>query len=169
VSRFKSVRSGPLGGSEVGDAAPLRAGLESQVPSPQPPVPAPRAAARDSAPLAARDTQPGDLSATGPLPTVAGFEHLEVMVKDKPDDLGAHMALAVAYAQAGYMEHAMHEYGRLLKNRHVPPPMLQLISDLLSDVEDEATGSVRFHQARGYRYIKQDRYTDANEEYNKKK
>jgi tetratricopeptide (TPR) repeat protein len=89
------------------------------------------------------------------------------MAKEKPDDLGARMALAVAYAQAGYMEHALHEYGRLLKNRHVPAPMLQLVSDLLSDVEDEASGSIRFHQTRGDLYMKQGRYQEAIEEYNK--
>jgi Tetratricopeptide repeat len=167
VSRFKSVRSGPLDGPGPSGSPERGSGTaptSDPSPDPQPPTPG---QTRDLQPPVARDTQPGALSATGPLPMVQGFEQLEKMVKEKPDDLGAHMALAVAYAQAGYMEHAMHEYGRLLKNRQVPAPMLQLISDLLSDVEDEATGSVRFHQARGDLYMKQGRYQEAIEEYNK--
>lgn len=104
---------------------------------------------------------------SGPLGKVTGFDDLEQMVAARPGEVGTHMALAVAYAQAGHTEHALNEYKRILNNRKVPPPMLQIISDQLDEMESEADGFARFHQLRGDLYMKQGRFEEAIEEYNK--
>ena len=75
---------------------------------------------------------------SGPLSRIEGLETLQEIVAKKPGDIGAHMALAVAYAQAGHTDHAMYEYHRLLQQRQIPAPMLQLISDQVADMESEA-------------------------------
>lgn len=165
VSKFKFSGTGQsapqTGVSEGPDASPgpdmnhSINGSQSVAPSPEP---ASSASARNSAPLTV---------GTGPLEALQGFQDLEAIIASKPEDLGAHMALAVAYAQAGYLDHSMYEYRRLLQNRHVPTSMLQMIADQLADLEDEAGNLVRYHQALGDLYMKQGRHPEAIEEYNK--
>jgi hypothetical protein len=104
---------------------------------------------------------------SGPLPELQGFHQLQELLAGKPDDLGAHLALAVAYSQSGHLDHALYEYRQLLKRRQVPVPMLQMIEEQLSDLEEEAGSQARFHQVRGDLYMKQGRYQEAIEEYNK--
>jgi cytochrome c-type biogenesis protein CcmH/NrfG len=104
---------------------------------------------------------------SGPLPAPQGFQHLEDIVATRPNDAGALMALAVAYRQGGHLEHAMYQFKRLLKIQQVPAPMLQMVEDQLSDMEADVAGVPRFHQLRGELFMKQGRFQDAIEEYNR--
>jgi len=104
---------------------------------------------------------------SGPLVKVPGFEDLERLVDTRPGEIGPHMALAMAYGQGGHTEHALREYRRILANRNVPAPMLNLLSERLDELEEEASGMPRYHQLRGDLYMKLGRYEEAIEEYNR--
>ena len=104
---------------------------------------------------------------SGPLDHLAGFEALQEIVASRPEDHGARMALAVAYAEEGHIDHSLNEYHRLVHHRGLPPSMLGIISDQLADLESEATGTARFHKVRGDLMMKQGQYQEAIEEYNK--
>ncbi len=113
------------------------------------------------------DSGPGSL-VSGPLPVLDGFEELLELVTYSPQDMGAHMALAAAYTQAGNLDAALRVYRRMLKKRNnVPAYMLQIIAEELADFEDEFGDRPRFHQVRGDLYMKQGRFREAVEEYNK--
>jgi tetratricopeptide (TPR) repeat protein len=47
------------------------------------------------------------------------------------------------------------------------PAMLDVIAEELSDIEAEASNLPRFHQVLGDLYMKQGRYQEAIDEYNK--
>ncbi|MEO6457055.1 MAG: tetratricopeptide repeat protein, partial [Chloroflexia bacterium] len=89
------------------------------------------------------------------------------MADHNPDDLSTQMALASAYAQSGEYDAALRTYRRALKKRTMSPAMLEVIADELSDIEAEAAHLPRFHQVLGDLYMKQGRYKDAIDEYNK--
>jgi hypothetical protein len=110
--------------------------------------------------------RPGPMT-SGPLSPLTGFHELEQMVAERPEDLGTRMALAVAYAQAGHLDHSMYEYRRLLKHRNIPGPLLDMIADQLADFEAEAGHLARYHKVRGDLYMKQGLYQEAIAEYNK--
>jgi thioredoxin-like negative regulator of GroEL len=106
---------------------------------------------------------------SGGLAHVEGFESLQSIVAARPNDQGARIALAVAYTQAGHLEHALYEYRRLLQLRDISAPMLHMLDEQLVDVAEQADGMARFHQLRGDLYMKQGRFQDAIEEYNRVK
>jgi hypothetical protein len=108
-----------------------------------------------------------DMMMSGPLPTLDGFDELQAMVATNPNDIGAHMALALAYTQVGDLDTALRVYRRILKKRKISPGVLQLIIEELADFEAEATGRAHFHQVRGDLYMKQGRFQEAVQEYNK--
>ena len=110
---------------------------------------------------------PEAATASGPLPVLEGFESLRNIVRQRPQDVGAHMALAVGYSQSGYYDHALYEFQRLLQQRHIPGPILQLITDRLDDIERETGYAARLHQLRGDILMKEGRFQEAIEEYNK--
>jgi pentatricopeptide repeat protein len=131
----------------------------------EPPVPPrPRVEPDD---VAAMDSGHGSL-VSGPLPVLDGFEELLELVTYSPEDMGAHMALAAAYTQAGNLDAALRVYRRMLKKRNnVPTYMLQIIAEELADFEGEFGDRPRFHQVRGDLYMRQGRFREAIEEYNK--
>jgi pentatricopeptide repeat protein len=130
-------------------------------PTPQPTPPA-------DTDVMSSDAVPSDLLLSGPLPVLEGFEELHELVTYNPEDMGAHMALAAAYTQAGELDAALRVYRRMLKKRNkVPAYMLQIIAEELADFEDEFGDKPRFHQVRGDLYMKQGRFREAVEEYNK--
>ena len=96
-----------------------------------------------------------------------GFEALHEMADRNPDDLSTQMALAAAYAQSGEYDAALRTYRRTLKKRSMSPAMLDVIAEELSDIEAEASNLPRFHQVLGDLYMKQGRYQEAIDEYNK--
>jgi hypothetical protein len=108
-----------------------------------------------------------DMMMSGPLPSLDGFDELQAMVAANPGDVGAHMALALAYTQVGDLDTALRVYRRILKKRAITPGVLQLIIEELSDLEGEANGRAHFHQVRGDLYMKQGRFQEAVQEYNK--
>lgn len=110
--------------------------------------------------------QPAGGFTSGPLPPLEGFHHLQEIVASRPTDIGARMALAVAYTQAGHVDHALYEFRRILQNRNVPIPMLGFIEDQINELEIDPASAARFHQLRGDLYMKQGRYQEAIEEYN---
>ena len=110
---------------------------------------------------------PEAATASGPLPVLEGFESLRNIVRQRPQDVGAHMALAVGYSQSGHYDHALYEFQRLLQQRHIPGPILQLITDRLDDIERETGYAARLHQLRGDILMKEGRFQEAIEEYNK--
>lgn len=77
------------------------------------------------------------------------------------------MALASAYAQSGEYDSALRVYRRALKKRNLSLAMLEVIADEISDLEADAADLPRFHQVLGDLYMKQGRYKDAIDEYNK--
>lgn len=133
--------------------------------------PSPAVAAPAPAPASAPVPQTAAGSPTGatsgPLPSLPDFQQMEQIVASRPNDPGAHMALAVAYSQSGHVEHAMNQFKWLLKLRQVPAPILQMVEEQLTDMESEASSFPRFHQVRGDLYMKQGRFQDAIEEYNR--
>ena len=108
-----------------------------------------------------------DMMMSGPLPTLDGFDELQAMVTANPNDIGAHMALALAYTQVGDLDTSLRVYRRILKKRTISPGILQLIVEELSDFEADANGRPHFHQVRGDLYMKQGRFHEAVQEYNK--
>jgi tetratricopeptide (TPR) repeat protein len=108
-----------------------------------------------------------DMMMSGPLPTLDGFDELQAMVTANPNDIGAHMALALAYTQVGDLDTSLRVYRRILKKRTISPGILQLIVEELSDFEADANGRAHFHQVRGDLYMKQGRFHEAVQEYNK--
>jgi hypothetical protein len=167
VSRFKVPDTGLLG-----SAAEPVGRIQPQVQTyDYPPVaPSPAPAGGSGSPQLSSPSRPGSPSPSmlsGPLPALDDFHDLQQIVKQRPDDLGAHLALAGALAQSGHLDHALFEYRQMLKKRQVPAPMLQMIEEHLSDLESDASGLPRFHQVRGDLFMKQGRYQDAIEEYNK--
>jgi hypothetical protein len=110
---------------------------------------------------------PGASMPSGPLENIPGFEPLEAIVASKPTDFGAHMALAVRYAEEGFIDHALHEFQRLISQRGVPPSMLQIVADQVADLESQVDNKARFHKVYGDLLMKQGRFEDAIEEYNK--
>jgi tetratricopeptide (TPR) repeat protein len=110
---------------------------------------------------------PTSVLASGPLPSLDGFEELLALVAANPTDVGAHMALASAYAQVGDIDTQLRVYRRVLKKPGVSNKILRLIAEELSDYEADLTGHPHFHQVRGDLYMKQNRFQEAIEEYNK--
>jgi tetratricopeptide (TPR) repeat protein len=110
---------------------------------------------------------PTSVLASGPLPSLDGFEELLALVAANPTDVGAHMALASAYAQVGDVDTQLRVYRRVLKKPGVSNKILRLIAEELSDYEADLTGHPHFHQVRGDLYMKQNRFQEAIEEYNK--
>jgi hypothetical protein len=108
-----------------------------------------------------------DMMMSGPLPALDGFDALQTAVTANPADIGAHMALAAAYTQMGDLDTALRVYHRILKKRTVSSAILQLIIEELSDFETEATGRSHYHQVRGDLYMRQGRFQEAVQEYNK--
>ncbi len=133
------------------------------------PEPAPAPLSTQPQPLPSHAGPPATPSvmSSSPLVYIEGFDVLREIVAKRPADIGAHMALAVAYAQGGHADHAMYEYHRLLQQRDIPASMLQLISDHVADMESEAGQSARFYQLRGDLLMRLGRYQEAIEEYNK--
>ena len=110
---------------------------------------------------------PTALLASGPLPEIEGFDQLQEMVTRNPDDLGAHIALAAAYAQMGDVVTELRVYRRILRKPTVSDNLIRLIAEELADCEDEMGGQPYFHQVRGDLYMKQGRFDEAIAEYNK--
>jgi len=110
---------------------------------------------------------PTSVLASGPLPSLDGFEELLALVAANPTDVGAHMALASAYAQVGDIDTQLRVYRRVLKKPGVSNKILRLIAEELSDYEADLSGHPHFHQVRGDLYMKQNRFQEAIEEYNK--
>jgi tetratricopeptide (TPR) repeat protein len=107
------------------------------------------------------------LPQSGPLPRLQGFEELQGWVSSNPEDMGAAIALASAYAQAGHTAYALRMYRRILKKRSVSPAILTMIGDELDEMEGELAGQPRYHQTRGDLLMKQGRFKEAIEEFNK--
>jgi hypothetical protein len=117
-------------------------------------------------PAAASPVAGGYLS-SGPLPELEGFDHLREMAQQHPDDLGAQMALAAAYAQRGDMATELRVYRRVLRKSNVSSKLMNVINEELADCEDEMSGHPQFHQARGDLLMRQGRFQEAIDEYNK--
>jgi Flp pilus assembly protein TadD len=107
------------------------------------------------------------LLSSGPLPELEGFEHLREMVTQHPDDLGAQMALAAAYAQRGDVATELRVYRRVLRKSNVSANLMNVINEELADCEEEMSGHPQFHQARGDLLMRQGRFQEAINEYNK--
>jgi pentatricopeptide repeat protein len=109
----------------------------------------------------------GDITTSGPLPSLDGFEDLNEWVERNPHDMGAHIALASAYTQAGEVDTALRVYRRMLRKPNVSDTVLRMIEDDLSELERDATQHARFHQLRGDLFLRLGRHREAIEEYNK--
>jgi len=105
--------------------------------------------------------------ASGPLPSLDGFDELQDLVALNPSDIGAHIALAAAYAQVGDVDTELRVYRRILRRPNVAPAILRLIAEELADYERQLQGQAHYHQIRGDLYMKQHRYQEAIAEYNK--
>jgi tetratricopeptide (TPR) repeat protein len=110
---------------------------------------------------------PTSVLASGPLPSLDGFEELQDLVNRNPNDVGAHIALASAYAQVGDVDTQLRVYRRVLRKPAVSNKILRLIAEELTDYEADLSGHPHFHQVRGDLYMKQNRYQEAIAEYNK--
>jgi tetratricopeptide (TPR) repeat protein len=110
---------------------------------------------------------PTSVLASGPLPSLDGFEELQDLVDSNPNDVGAHIALASAYAQVGDVDTQLRVYRRVLRKPAVSNKILRLIAEELTDYEADLSGHPHFHQVRGDLYMKQNRYQEAIAEYNK--
>lgn len=112
---------------------------------------------------------PGDIDimTSGPLPSVAGFEDLVGWVADNPQDIGAHMALASAYAQSEDLDSALRVYRRIIKKPTTSDTTLKVIWDELSDLSPQAQHLPRFHQLSGDLLLRLGRHREAVEAYNK--
>jgi pentatricopeptide repeat protein len=109
----------------------------------------------------------GDITTSGPLPSLDGFEDLHEWIQMNPHDTGAHIALASAYTQAGDVESALRLYRRMLRKPNVSETVMRMIEDELIDMAPEADHIARFHQVRGDLYLRQGRHREAIEEFNK--
>jgi pentatricopeptide repeat protein len=110
---------------------------------------------------------PGDITASGPLPALEGFDDLNSWIDRYPQDLGAHLALASAYTQAGDIDTALRIYRRMLRKSYVSDNVLRMVQDELADLEDLAHQYPRYHQVRGDLLVRRGQRTDAIDEYNK--
>ncbi|MEO8285326.1 MAG: hypothetical protein ABI670_02695 [Chloroflexota bacterium] len=109
----------------------------------------------------------GDILSSGPLPPLDGFDDLTTWIEQNPHDMGAHMALASAYAQAGDMDTGLRVYRRMLRKPDVSANVLRMIHDELVDLQDQGTGNPRYHQVLGDLLLRQGRRKEAIDEYNK--
>jgi pentatricopeptide repeat protein len=110
---------------------------------------------------------PGDITTSGPLPSLDGFEDLSAWIERYPQDMGAHMALASAYTQAGDIDTALRVYRRMLRKPNVSENVLRMVQDELGDLEDQAQQYPRYYQVRGDLLVRQGHRREAIEEYNK--
>ncbi len=110
---------------------------------------------------------PGDITASGPLPSLEGFDDLNSWIDRYPQDMGAHLALASAYTQAGDIDTALRIYRRMLRKSYVSENVLRMVQDELADLEDLAHQYPRYHQVRGDLLVRQGQRTEAIDEYNK--
>ena len=78
-----------------------------------------------------------------------------------------HMAFAAAYAQGGVYYSSLRVYRLLLKSPYITAFVLDVIGEDLDALEGVAAPVPRFHLVRGDLYMKQHRYNEAIEEYNK--
>ena len=127
-------------------------------------------AANSQAPVqeqAPKMTAPGDIMASGPLPVLHGFEDLTAWIERYPNDMGAHLALASAYTQAGEVDTALRVYRRMLRKPYVSDNILNMIQDELHDLEDQAHQYPRYYQVRGDLLVRQGHRREAIDEYNK--
>ena len=108
-----------------------------------------------------------DLMTSGPLPSIAGFEDLVGLVANNPQDMGAHMALASAYAQVEDFDSALRIYRRIIKKPTTSGTMLKMIWDDLSDLSPQAQHLPRYHQLSGDLLLRLGRHREAVEAYNK--
>jgi len=109
----------------------------------------------------------GDIQTSGPLPSLAGFEDLNTWIERYPNDLGAHLALASTYTQAGDIDTALRVYRRMLRKPYVSDNILLMIQDELEDLEDQAHQYPRYYQVRGDLLVRQGHRREAIDEYNK--
>jgi pentatricopeptide repeat protein len=109
----------------------------------------------------------GDIMTSGPLPTLDGFEDLTAWIERYPQDMGAHMALASAYTQAGDIDTALRVYRRMLRKPNVSDNVLRMVQEELNDLEEQAAQYPRYHQVRGDLLVRQGHRREAIEEYNK--
>jgi pentatricopeptide repeat protein len=110
---------------------------------------------------------PGDIMASGPLPVLHGFEDLTAWIERYPNDMGAHLALASAYTQAGDVDTGLRVYRRMLRKPYVSENILAMIQDELHDLEDQAHHYPRYYQVRGDLLVRQGHRREAIDEYNK--
>jgi hypothetical protein len=108
-----------------------------------------------------------DLMTSGPLPSIAGFDDLVGLVANNPQDIGAHMALASAYAQVGDLDSALRVYRRIIKKPTTSETMLKMIWDDLSELGPQAQHLPRYHQLSGDLLLRLGRHREAVEAYNK--
>ncbi|MEP6774211.1 MAG: hypothetical protein ABJA50_01335 [Chloroflexota bacterium] len=108
-----------------------------------------------------------DLMTSGPLPPVTGFDDLVGLVANNPQDIGAHMALASAYAQVDDLDSALRVYRRIIKKPTTSHTMLTMILDDLSDLSPQAQQLPRFYQLSGDLLLRLGRHREAVEAYNK--
>ncbi|HST05558.1 MAG TPA: hypothetical protein VLQ48_12600 [Chloroflexia bacterium] len=108
-----------------------------------------------------------DIMTSGPLPSIPGFEDLVSWVADNPQDIGAHMALASAYAQSQDLDSALRIYRRIIKKPTTSETMLRMIWDDLSDLSPHAQHLPRYHQLSGDILLRLGRHREAVEAYNR--
>jgi tetratricopeptide (TPR) repeat protein len=108
-----------------------------------------------------------DIMTSGPLPSIPGFEDLVGWVADNPQDIGAHMALASAYAQSQDIDSALRIYRRIIKKPTTSETMLRMIWDDLSDLSLHAQHLPRYHQLSGDILLRLGRHREAIEAYNR--
>lgn len=108
-----------------------------------------------------------ELMTSGPLPSIAGFDDLVGLVANNPQDIGAHMALASAYAQVGDFDSALRVYRRIIKKPTTSETTLKMIWDDLSDLGPQAQHLPRYHQLSGDLLLRLGRHREAVEAYNK--
>jgi hypothetical protein len=139
----------------------------------QQPIPTPTPASAPSSPSgplfeqSVRLPVESDMMTSGPLPAIAGFDDLTGLVADNPQDIGAHMALASAYAQAEDIDSALRVYRRIIKKPTTSETMLKMIWDDLSDLGPQAQHLPRYHQLSGDLLLRLGRHREAIEAYNR--
>jgi pentatricopeptide repeat protein len=109
----------------------------------------------------------GDITTSGPLPSLDGFEDLSAWIERYPHDMGAHMALASAYTQAGDVDTALRVYRRMLRKPNVSENVLGMIQEELTELQDQAQQNPRYFQVRGDLLVRQGHRREAIDEYNK--
>ncbi|HUP27807.1 MAG TPA: tetratricopeptide repeat protein, partial [Chloroflexia bacterium] len=120
-----------------------------------------------SPPVAHAEKKPTVPDSSGPLPALSSFSELQAMAERNPEDLSTLMALASAFTQSGELDSALRVYRRILKKRTISPGILSMVADEIDDLASEAGNLPRYHQVLGDLYMKQGRYKEAIEEYNK--